>query len=107
MPYSPNVVSAFHLRGTLRWTTVALAEVVRRTGEVRLKPDTTSDLALIAAAALELISLVGKQHVEARQRSVTSADVALQLHLHIVRQVGGVHLLLERPQPVPHHDDLV
>ena len=62
---------------------------------------------LVSAASLELILFVGEEHVEARERAVAAADVALQLHLRVIGQVGGVHLLLERPQTVPQHDDLV
>jgi hypothetical protein len=62
---------------------------------------------LIPAAAFELIRFIGKEDVEAGERSVTPADVALQLHLHVFRQIGRVHLLLERSQPVPEHDDFV
>src|SRR5262245_49230871 len=62
---------------------------------------------LIAARALELIALLREQHVEARQRSVAAADITLQLDFDIFRQVRGIDLLLERPQAVPQHDDLV
>src|SRR3989442_6101478 len=62
---------------------------------------------LISTAALELIAVVGEQDVETGQRPVTATDIALKLHLHIVRQVGSVHLLLERAQTIPKHDDLV
>ena len=62
---------------------------------------------VFAARPLELIQFLRKQHVEARQRSVAAADVALQLDFDIFREIGGVDLLLERPQAVPQHDDLV
>ena len=61
----------------------------------------------LTAAALELIALVGEQHIERRQRTVTAAHVRLQLHLRVVRQLGRVHLLLERSQAIPQHHDLV
>src|SRR5690242_660546 len=61
----------------------------------------------LGAGAFELIVLVGKEHVEARQRSVTAADVGLELQLDVCGRVHGVHLLLERPQAVANHDDLV
>jgi len=61
----------------------------------------------VAAAPLELIFFVREQHVETRQRPVTAADVALQLHLQIIRQVSSVDLLLERAETIPQHHDLV
>ena len=61
----------------------------------------------LLSSTLELIVLVGKQHVEAGQRAVAAADVGLQLHLHVFGQVGRVDLLLERAQAVPQHHDLV
>ena len=51
----------------------------------------------LSAGALELVVLVGEEDVEAGERAVAAADVALQLHLHILGQVGAVDLLLERP----------
>src|SRR6266480_4636682 len=50
---------------------------------------------LVAAAPLELILIVCEEHVEAGERSVTAADIALQFHLHLVGQLGRVHMLLE------------
>jgi hypothetical protein len=61
----------------------------------------------VAACAFELILFVGEQHVEARERPVTSADVRLELHLRILREIGRVDVLLERAQPVSEHHDLV
>src|SRR5688572_2363247 len=60
-----------------------------------------------AAAALELIALVGEQHVEAGERPVAAAHIGLQLQLDIVGQVRGAHLLLKRPQTVAQHDHLM
>ena len=59
------------------------------------------------SAALELIVVVREQDVETGQRSVAPADVGLQLHLDIVRQIGCVDVLLQRPEPIPQHDHLV
>ena len=61
----------------------------------------------LLARSLELIFFVGKEDVEAGQRSVAAADVRLQLHLDVFRQIRRVDLLLERAQPVPQHHDLV
>src|SRR5262245_25688777 len=61
----------------------------------------------LLAAALELIGVVGEQHVEAGERAVAAGDVALELHLQIRVDLERVDLLLERPQPVPDHHDLV
>src|SRR5687767_38952 len=59
-----------------------------------------------ASAPFELIALLGEQDVEAGQRSVAAADVALELHLDVRRELRGVDLLFQRAQPVPDHDDL-
>src|SRR5688572_5179844 len=61
----------------------------------------------VAPAPLELILVGGEEDVEAGQRSIAAADVALQLDLHVVRQAGGVDLLLEGAEPIPQHDDFV
>ena len=44
------------------------------------------ELGAYSPGALELILFLGEQHVEAGQRSVAAADVALQLDLHVFRQ---------------------
>src|SRR4051794_11278764 len=62
---------------------------------------------LVAPAAFELIRLVREQDVEAGQRSVAAADVALKFHFVGLGQIRGVDLLLERPQAVPQHDHLM
>src|SRR6185369_8588345 len=61
----------------------------------------------VPARTLELVVLVGEEHVEAGQRAVAAADVRLQPDLRVVREIGGVDLLLQGPQPVAHHHDLV
>src|SRR6185503_15165687 len=58
-------------------------------------------------AALELVFLVSKEDVEACEGSITAADVALQLDLHIFRYIDCVDLLLQRPQAISQHHDLV
>src|SRR5438093_11243717 len=62
---------------------------------------------LFAAAPLELILIVCEENVEAGERSVTAADIALQFHLHLVGQLGRVHMLLERAEAIAQHDDFV
>ena len=42
---------------------------------------------LLSSTALELIVLVGEQHVEARERAVAPTHVRLQLHLCIVGKI--------------------
>ncbi|HXG72477.1 MAG TPA: hypothetical protein VNJ04_17885, partial [Gemmatimonadaceae bacterium] len=54
----------------------------------------------LVAAPFELIGLFRKEHVEAGQRAIASADIALELDLHVGRHVRRVDLLLERPQAV-------
>src|SRR5688500_446052 len=61
----------------------------------------------VACAALELIGVVGEEHVEAGQRAIASAHVGLQLHLHILWQVRRVHLLFERAKAISQHHPLV
>src|SRR5262249_45949192 len=51
--------------------------------------------------------LFREKHIEAGERAVTAADVALQLDLHVFGQIGRVHLLLERPQAVAQHHDFM
>src|SRR4030081_449110 len=70
-------------------------------------PSAAVTAASFAGASLELIFLLSEQHVEAGKRTVASAHVALQLDLHVIGQVGGVDLLFESPQPIPHHHNLV
>src|SRR6188474_3512704 len=62
---------------------------------------------LFSSGSLELVVLLGEQHVEAGEGSVAARDVSLQLDLEIFRQLGGVELLLERAEAVAQHDDLV
>src|SRR5687767_7673841 len=62
---------------------------------------------VLASASLELVRLVRRENVAAGKRTVASARLALQLHLYIHGGLGGVHLLLERPETIPHHHDLV
>src|SRR5579862_4453308 len=52
-------------------------------------------IASVAAAPFEVIFLVCKEDVEAGQGSVAAADVALQLHLHVVGQIGRIDVLLD------------
>src|SRR5262245_28817947 len=59
----------------------------------------------VSRGSLELVGIVGEQHVETGERPITPAHVGLQLHLDVVGQVGGVDLLFERTEPVPQHDD--
>src|SRR5215204_1677806 len=76
---------------------------------MRMMPEkgTRSRCSLTPRRTPELIVFFGEEHVEAGERSVAAADVALQLDLHVFRQVGGVDLLFERAQPVAQHHDLV
>ena len=76
-------------------------------GKLRLAPRLHDHQYVILPQPLELIVLLGEQHVEAGQRSVAARDVSLQLDLEILRQLGGVELLLERAQAVAQHHDLV
>jgi hypothetical protein len=56
----------------------------------------------------ELILPVREEHIEGRKRPVTGGDVLLQLDLLVVAELGvPVDLLLEDPQLVANHDDLV
>src|SRR5207237_6194852 len=68
-----------------------------------------ASLVLVAAAGgpFELIVVPGEEDVEARQRSVAARDVSLQLQLDVFRQLGRIDVLLERPQAIAQHDDLV
>src|SRR5215207_1210381 len=61
----------------------------------------------VCCAPFELVRFLGKQDVEARERTVASADVTLQLDLDRFRHVGRIHLLFERAQAIAQHDDLV
>src|SRR5262245_35810980 len=62
---------------------------------------------LFASASLELICRISKKYVEAGERSVAAAYVALQLQLDVGGEIGGIHLLFERAQTISHHHNLV
>src|SRR5882762_7157682 len=59
-------------------------------------------------AALELVLLVLKQHVEGCQRTIRPRDVLLEFHLVGIAQfLVTVDLLLQHAQVVTQHHDLV
>src|SRR5450432_3804426 len=63
---------------------------------------------LVALLTDELIFTVGEENVERRQRSVAAGHVLLELHLLVAGELRvRVDLLLEDPQAVADHHDLV
>src|SRR5690349_13687328 len=101
---------------SVSWGESALGGAMATTGSASSRPARRQTIArgLITASyfvfrrPFEVIFLVAEEHVEGGQRAVTAGDVLLQVELVFGFELGvTIDLLLEDPQPVAQHHDLV